>query len=516
MKPKLFVGSSREAINVANAIHENLAHDAEVTVWNQGIFNLSQSNLEALLEKLDNMDFGIFVFAPDDVVQIRDEENASTRDNVVFELGLFVGRLGRERSFFFLPSEQQGYRLPTDLIGTNPGVYESGRSDGNFVAATAVACNAVRRNIDQLAPPSGGSESKSAPQRKDAKGEERLTGDEETQDDEESSKESEGLPAWLNAHLDGDFERAIKLLDELIKITEKEDDNRTYRLYLGEAKAQVDFHDGIEYLEAEISEKPEDALGYLWLASIYVDADLYDKANSVVDRGIQRATDTRSLSHRKATLQVDTEVSKAMLRKLIEDEPNYKPPYKSLSEILIGEGLEDDAARVYEAALNSMPNDEDLLDDYGHVLIDQAESEAAIAVYSRLTNIKPGNAGYLTMLGNAYLSSNFLGLALEAYQKANEAAEGKQGWILANIGNLYNRVKLYPQAIDFLKRALEIESDSSYTHQRLSQAIQANEEQRKEADKVVREQQRRSRKLPSDDEVAETPVPVTDGRDGAT
>jgi predicted nucleotide-binding protein len=149
-KPRLFVGSSREHLDTAYAVQEELERDAEVTVWTQGIFDLSKYTLDALTDTLDNVDFGVFVLAPDDVVMMRDEVSRVARDNVIFELGLFIGRLGRDRSFIFTPRGAEELHLPTDLLGITPALYDADRTDGNLVAALGPACNKVRKSLRTL------------------------------------------------------------------------------------------------------------------------------------------------------------------------------------------------------------------------------------------------------------------------------------------------------------------------------------------------------------------------------
>lgn len=148
MKPRVFIGSSVESLEIAYALQENLEFDAEVTVWTQGIFELSKYTLDSLLDVVDSSDFGIFIFSPDDISIIRDKEKNTVRDNVIFELGLFVGKLGKERAFIVMPrSCEDNLALPTDLIGITPALFDQDRQDGNMKAALGPASSKINKAI---------------------------------------------------------------------------------------------------------------------------------------------------------------------------------------------------------------------------------------------------------------------------------------------------------------------------------------------------------------------------------
>jgi hypothetical protein len=146
-RPRLFIGSSAESADYAYAIQQNLDEDAEVTVWTQGIFDLTRSSLRSLLIALDKFDFGVFVFAPNDALRLRQKKYQAVRDNVIFELGLFMGRLGSERTFMVVPKGAADLRIPTDLTGITPGKFDSHRRDKNLEAAFGPFCNQVRREL---------------------------------------------------------------------------------------------------------------------------------------------------------------------------------------------------------------------------------------------------------------------------------------------------------------------------------------------------------------------------------
>lgn len=135
---------------IARSVQELLEHNAEPTIWTQGVFNLSESSLDSLIKSLNQFDFGVFVVGAEDVVKLKGTEYRTARDNVIFELGLFIGKLGKERSFILAPRGQENFHLPTDLLGVNPADYDANRGDKNLLAALGPACNKILRVVESL------------------------------------------------------------------------------------------------------------------------------------------------------------------------------------------------------------------------------------------------------------------------------------------------------------------------------------------------------------------------------
>src|SRR5688500_4686513 len=95
-RPVIFIGSSREGMPVAKAMQSGMSDFADATLWTQGVFEPSYGYLESLTKALEHSDFAVLVLTSDDVVESRGAGSAAPRDNVVFELGLFIGHLGRQ------------------------------------------------------------------------------------------------------------------------------------------------------------------------------------------------------------------------------------------------------------------------------------------------------------------------------------------------------------------------------------------------------------------------------------
>src|SRR5687767_3686519 len=146
-KPRIFLGSSGKQAKLLQALERGLEEIAHVEPWTTS-FNPGTTTLERLLELTREVDFAAFVFAQDDWTTgtpsgapAPTPGQASPRDNVVFEAGLFGGVLGMRRTFIL---HARDAKLPTDLLGLTCVRY-----DGSAAAAEMkVVCQKLRNAIE--------------------------------------------------------------------------------------------------------------------------------------------------------------------------------------------------------------------------------------------------------------------------------------------------------------------------------------------------------------------------------
>lgn len=147
-RPALFIGSSSEGLRIAEAVQVVLDPVCEVELWTQGSFGLMQGTLESLVMALPRFDFAMLVLTADDLTTSRGVEKAAARDNVLFELGLFIGALGRDRTCM-LYDRTTPPSLPSDLAGITAATFAP-HATGNLEAALGAPCTKIRSGIERL------------------------------------------------------------------------------------------------------------------------------------------------------------------------------------------------------------------------------------------------------------------------------------------------------------------------------------------------------------------------------
>lgn len=140
-RPTIFIGSSSEALSLARGIATALGTEFTVQLWDDRLFELGEDTLTGLLRAVLAFDYAILVVSDDDTLSSRRNGNkaipnlfttlwekvakvthnyAAPRDNVLFELGLFMGAMGRRRAFTIIaPSLRGAPKIPSDLFGNN-------------------------------------------------------------------------------------------------------------------------------------------------------------------------------------------------------------------------------------------------------------------------------------------------------------------------------------------------------------------------------------------------------------
>lgn len=145
-RPYIFIGSSKKHESVAMKIKDGLGGlSADIEVWSEpGVFAASHTFIETLTKAAKRADFAILIFGKDDLVISKGRRSYVPRDNVVFEAGLFIGAISRERTFLVRPKNAQ-IRILTDLAGVTLLDYQKLKKEINCTAACNQISNMVKK-----------------------------------------------------------------------------------------------------------------------------------------------------------------------------------------------------------------------------------------------------------------------------------------------------------------------------------------------------------------------------------
>jgi CRP/FNR family transcriptional regulator, cyclic AMP receptor protein len=125
-RPALFLGCATESLSFAEQVQLAFKFDpVDVRVWTDDVFGASSFPLVDLETAIERSDFGVLLLSPDDEVTSRMKTMNAPRDNVIFELGLFIGGLGHARTFLVKPRGVD-LKIPSDLLGLTPFEYTPG------------------------------------------------------------------------------------------------------------------------------------------------------------------------------------------------------------------------------------------------------------------------------------------------------------------------------------------------------------------------------------------------------
>lgn len=150
-RPRVFLISSVESLEVAQEIQLGLQYeDVAVISWSDNeIFPAGSYPIEALEEQVRLADFGVAIANPDDLVRARHRQQHAPRDNVIFELGFFMSRLGRQRTLLLVPRGKD-VKIPSDYKGITPIPYNLPSDDLPLSSALAPTVTQIKRTIQAL------------------------------------------------------------------------------------------------------------------------------------------------------------------------------------------------------------------------------------------------------------------------------------------------------------------------------------------------------------------------------
>ncbi|TWU00494.1 putative nucleotide-binding protein containing TIR-like domain protein [Botrimarina colliarenosi] len=137
---RVFISSSIEGLTVAQRLQEELRKaNIEAVSWTDG-FAAGKTIVGELDRVLDDCDAAVMVLTSGDAVSMQGQKHPLAPDSLIYEIGLFHGRRGRDRTFVLATED---FRLPSDLAGVAYLRYDQDRLDPVITQ--------LRRELDRIA-----------------------------------------------------------------------------------------------------------------------------------------------------------------------------------------------------------------------------------------------------------------------------------------------------------------------------------------------------------------------------
>jgi predicted nucleotide-binding protein/tetratricopeptide (TPR) repeat protein len=473
-KSRVFIGSSVEGLNIAYAVQQNLLHDAEVTVWDQGVFELSSTTMESLTKVLGEMDFAIFVFSPDDLIKMRDQTKSVVRDNVLFEFGLFIGKLGRERVFFIIPSTGD-FHLPTDLLGVTPAKYESNRTDGSMQAATGPASHQIRQQMKSMGVIPG-----------------RIPVDASTKN--VLVDDSIEQP-WYISFVDKKYDKAKIALEKDLK-NESGDVALTTRAWI----VYCELKNGNSFVPDSLIDFAKEHRSSIALQTSIAGILRMEGHHSLAIEQLnflkEKFPHNTDIALALAFCHSESADNESAIAELLRIGPdNSVAVALELAVAFERNEKKDEAFNILQRCYVKHPSDRNLRFKYARIAQDLNQHDIAIYLFNELLLNDEQSVENWGYLANSCFAIELVDKALYAYRKAEvlEKPDSNSQWINSNIGNLFIHKGLSSEACKYLELSVKHEPDSEYAYDRMASALKDKAAENKEFLKKVDEGKRKVR-----------------------
>ena len=237
----------------------------------------------------------------------------------------------------------------------------------------------------------------------------------EINDEDESFKVALGM-SLIKAEKYQDAAEVYKKL--LVHHPEKE--NYKYNLVtcyeaLGDIKTAIKLLEGMVYLNQKFLPPAKK------LAQLYVQVNEPRKAKEIYDNILLKNNPSAETLHQYAILSsslCDTDTAEKILKKSLKMNPNLARAHKDLGIIYLNKRLFDYAEDEFKTAMKLLPNDFEILFEYGNFLYSVSKNNEAERYYTEALYIEPDNVLALTFMALNKLILNQLDEAKEYIMKA--------------------------------------------------------------------------------------------------